>query len=197
MRVLNSNAVLSIGSMVVHASVADGQIRKAITLCEDILYNVRRVYGSLTTTALEWTKLLMSLYLYNNELAKADAVREAVGLQIKESLEDENPFQDEIDAEYTAQPYRGKSNPLDGVIAYALPSYLKLETDDDPVAGEAAKPVVGLQTEAAIERQTLPATLRNRRITGLVLCCIVLCAAVIMARYPRASNAGNNASNRK
>lgn len=83
-------------------------------------------------------------------------------------------------------------NPLDDVVVYTLPSYPAL---DAPIAGEeVAKAVVEVQTGPVIERLIFSAYLRDRRVEGPVLCFIVVCVAIIMARYQRGSDDGSNTS---
>lgn len=73
-----SSTVVGIGRRLVEVQFSNGHQELAIQLCEDICYNLRRVWGSLDATTLEMHVLLSSFYTAVGNYRKAMLVHEDV-----------------------------------------------------------------------------------------------------------------------
>ena len=75
----SSSTIISIGRRYVQATYANKDHRsRAIRLCEDICYNLRRVWGSLYPETLEMSELLSQLYTSTGHYREAMAVHENI-----------------------------------------------------------------------------------------------------------------------
>lgn len=75
----SSNTIISIGRLYVQATYANQDHRAlAIRLCEDICYNLRRVWGSLDPKTLEMSELLSQLYTSMGHHREAMGVHENI-----------------------------------------------------------------------------------------------------------------------
>ena len=73
----SSNTIISIGCRYVQATYANKDHRsRAIRLCEDICYNLRRVWGALDPKTLEMSELLSQLYTSMGHYREAMGVHE-------------------------------------------------------------------------------------------------------------------------
>ncbi|KAL2069847.1 hypothetical protein VTL71DRAFT_14526 [Oculimacula yallundae] len=70
--------VVSLGRRLVEVKFARGQHASAIHLCEDMCYNVRRVWGALDATTLDMHILLAELFTSSDQHAKAMRVHEDI-----------------------------------------------------------------------------------------------------------------------
>lgn len=70
--------MVGIGRRLVETQFSQGHQDRAITLCEDICYNLRRVWGPLDATTLDMLGLLSSLYTAAGNYRKAILVHEDV-----------------------------------------------------------------------------------------------------------------------
>lgn len=84
----DSMTIVWIGRRLVETRFASGRRDAAIHLCEDICYNVRRVWGSSDRVTVEMYNLLASLYTTIGDHAKALAVHEDVCRQTLTVVED-------------------------------------------------------------------------------------------------------------
>ncbi|KAI9703724.1 MAG: hypothetical protein M1836_007494 [Candelina mexicana] len=88
-----TETILSLGKSLVNVRFSRGHQgheshhAKAIHLCEDICYNLRRVYGDLDRSALEMSCLKSELYTAQQQYGKAMAVHEDI---LRQSLSDDN-----------------------------------------------------------------------------------------------------------
>ena len=75
----SSNTIISIGRRYVQATYANKDHRPhAIRLCEDICYNLRRVWGALDPKTLEMSELLSQLYTSMGHYREAMGVHESI-----------------------------------------------------------------------------------------------------------------------
>ncbi|KAL5348657.1 hypothetical protein ACLOAV_006074 [Pseudogymnoascus australis] len=74
----STSTVVGIGRRLVETQFSQGHQDKAIALCEDICYNLRRVWGPLDATTLDMLVLLSSFYTAAGNYRKAMLVHEDV-----------------------------------------------------------------------------------------------------------------------
>ena len=74
----SSSVVVTLGRRLVETQFARGNHSEAIHLCEDMCYNLRRVWGALDATTLEMHVLLSSFYTSVQNYRKAMLVHEDV-----------------------------------------------------------------------------------------------------------------------
>ncbi|KFY35273.1 hypothetical protein V494_06061 [Pseudogymnoascus sp. VKM F-4513 (FW-928)] len=74
----STSTVVGIGRRLVETQFSQGHQNKAIGLCEDICYNLRRVWGPLDATTLDMLTLLSSFYTAAGKYRKAMLVHEDV-----------------------------------------------------------------------------------------------------------------------
>ena len=70
--------IVNLGRRLVDVRFFHGHVDSAIDLAEDILYNLRQVYGPSHHSAVEMMNLLSSIYMSKGDRAAALAVHEAV-----------------------------------------------------------------------------------------------------------------------
>lgn len=73
-----SSTVVGIGRRLVETQFSNGHQEQAIILCQDICYNLRRVWGALDATTLEMHVLLSSFHTATGNYRKAMLVHEEV-----------------------------------------------------------------------------------------------------------------------
>lgn len=74
----SSSTVVGIGRRLVETQFSHGHQEQAIKLCEDMCYNLRRVWGSLDATTVEMHNLLSSFYTTAGNYRKAMLVHEDI-----------------------------------------------------------------------------------------------------------------------
>lgn len=89
----DSTTIIWIGRRLVETRFAAGRRDAAIHLCEDICYNVRRVWGSSDPVTVEMYDLLGSLHTASGEHAKALAVHEDVCRQTIAAVEEDGDIE--------------------------------------------------------------------------------------------------------
>lgn len=77
--------MVHIGRLLVETQFSRKHIEEAIHLCEDMTYNVRRVWGSLDSTTIEMQILLSSFYTSSSQHAKAMRIHEEL---LRETIRD-------------------------------------------------------------------------------------------------------------
>lgn len=84
----SSSTVVSLGRRLIEVRVAAGMTESAIHLCEDIIYNLRRVWGELDATTLTFWSLLAELYSVTGNFHAAQNVHEDILHQSIHAVED-------------------------------------------------------------------------------------------------------------
>jgi len=74
---LSQDIIITLGRRLVDVRFFHGHIDSAIDLAEDILYNLRQVYGPSHHSAVQMMNLLSSIYMSKGDRAAAMAVHEA------------------------------------------------------------------------------------------------------------------------
>ena len=74
---LPKDTIVTLGRRLVDVRFFHGHVDSAIDLAEDILYNLRQVYGPLHPSAVQMMNLLSSIYMSKGDRAAALAVHEA------------------------------------------------------------------------------------------------------------------------
>lgn len=96
----SSTTIISIGRRYVQATYANKDHRsRAIRLCEDICYNLRRVWGSLDPKTLEMSELLSQLYTSMGHYREAMAVHENVLRLVVDGDDGDDRTVDTMDSE--------------------------------------------------------------------------------------------------
>lgn len=96
----SSNTIISIGRLYVQATYANQDHRPlAIRLCEDICYNLRRVWGSLDPKTLEMSELLSQLYTSTGHHREAMGVHENILRLVVEGDDGDDSTVDTMDGE--------------------------------------------------------------------------------------------------
>ncbi|PQE21552.1 nacht domain protein [Rutstroemia sp. NJR-2017a WRK4] len=91
----SSSTVVHIGRLLVETQFSRKHIEEAIHLCEDMTYNVRRVWGSLDSTTIEMQILLSSFYTSSSQHAKAMRIHEEL---LRETIRDAGDELSDADA---------------------------------------------------------------------------------------------------
>jgi len=79
---LSQDIIVTLGRRLVDVRFFHGHIDSAIDLAEDILYNLRHVYGSSHRSAVEMMNLLSSMYMSKGDRTAAMAVLDAADLSV-------------------------------------------------------------------------------------------------------------------
>lgn len=87
--------MVHIGRLLVETQFSRKHIEEAIHLCEDMTYNVRRVWGPLDSTTIEMQILLSSFYTSSSQHAKAMRIHEAL---LRETIQDAGDELSDADA---------------------------------------------------------------------------------------------------
>ena len=95
---LSQDTIITLGRRLVDVRFFHGHTDSAIDLAEDILYNLRQVYGPLHRSAIEMMNLLSSIYMSKGDRAAALAVHDSadsgvtnIGFVDEESVVREEP----------------------------------------------------------------------------------------------------------
>lgn len=83
-----SSTIVTLGRRLVEVRFAAGRVEAATHLCEDIIYNLRRVWGELDNTTLSFWCLLSELYSASGNFHAAQNVHEEVLRQTLIAVED-------------------------------------------------------------------------------------------------------------
>ena len=95
----SSTTIISIGRLYVQATYANKDHRsRAIRLCEDICYNLRRVWGALDPKTLEMSELLSQLYTSMGHHREAMGVHENILRLVVEGDDDDDRTVDTMDS---------------------------------------------------------------------------------------------------
>lgn len=94
----NATTTLSVGLRLIQAYQLAEQPAKALRLCEDICYNLRRVWGSLSPTTLRMQEELSELYDAKGHYREAMAIHEDILRMIVEGDDGDDRTQDTVDA---------------------------------------------------------------------------------------------------
>ena len=96
----SSTTIISIGRLYVQATYANKDHRShAIRLCEDICYNLRRVWGSLDPKTLEMSELLSQLYTSMGHYREAMGVHESILRLVVDGDDGDDRTVDTMDSE--------------------------------------------------------------------------------------------------
>ena len=79
---MSQDVIITLGRRLVDVRFFHGHIDSAIDLAEDILYNLRQVYGPSHPWAVQMMNLLSSIYMSKGDRAAAMAVHEAAGSSV-------------------------------------------------------------------------------------------------------------------
>lgn len=88
---LSQDLIVTLGRRLVDVRFFHGHTDSAIDLAEDILYNLRHVYGPSQKWAVEMMNLLSSMYMSKGDRSAAMAVLDAVGSGAEVGSNDNNP----------------------------------------------------------------------------------------------------------
>ena len=87
---LSQDLTVTLGRRLVDVRFFHGHIDSAIDLAEDILYNLRHVYGPSHRWAVEMMNLLSSMYMSKGDRSAAMSVLDAADLGVGAAANDEN-----------------------------------------------------------------------------------------------------------